>query len=425
MTTPTTPSFERALAGSMRDTERVTVLGLPGRKHEEWRFVRLQHLDKPEHYLTAQDVSPSGETIDAIKAMLTEHVVEEAKGRLVVCVNGVYQESLSDLSALGDDATISVVAPDGAPKALGSVTALVQDGQDYFTALSDESWQQAIVLDIKADVKVGCVHLVQFYHAQGDAPVVSTPRVFVHVGSGSKGSLVEEHLSVGQGSGTLGVAAVEVSLEPNARFDHIKVQTLSLQDNHIARAAVKVVEGAHYASVTFHLGAQLSRQDLHAEIAGGNTNCELHGLALIDGDQVSDTHSSMNHVHPHAHSDQVHKCVVGGKAHAVFNGKIFVREGAQQIDAFQLNRNLLLSNRARVDTKPQLEILADDVKCSHGATIGQLDEDQVFYLQARGIPADEARGLLTYAFAGELVERVPQLSLRKRLSGVILDKTQR
>ncbi|MFZ2392553.1 SufB/SufD family protein, partial [Rhodoferax sp.] len=151
--------------------------------------------------------------------------------------------------------------------------------------------------------------------------------------------------------------------------------------------------------------------------------CTLDGLALIGGTQLADTHSFIDHAKPHGVSRQLHKCIVGGTAHAVFNGQVMVRPGAQKTDSAQSSRNLLLSSKAVVDTQPQLEIFADDVKCTHGATVGQLDSDEVFYLQSRGLSQTVARNLLTYAFGAEVINRIPVASLRQQLEQTVLEQT--
>lgn len=415
------PPYEEVLRPVMRDAARVARLGLPGIKHEEWRFVRLKHLSATDYQQARTPLDEARR--EALGALLTAREVSEATGRRLVIVDGSYDASLSDLSGVSEGASVSVLPYEdrGAGK-LGTLSALIQDGADYFTALNDESWQEVVRVSVKGDHVLEPLHVI--FARTDSSRSVSVPRLMLELAPGAKATLIEEHVALEAGEGALSIPVVELALAPSSHLTHVKVQELSLEDDQVARAAILLQEGAHYASSTFHLGAKLSRQDLHAEIAGGNTTCELHGLALLFGNQVSDTHSVMNHVHPDAHSDQVHKCVVGDKARAVFNGKIFVRQDAQRIDAFQLNRNLLLSRQAQVDTKPQLEIFADDVKCSHGATIGQLDEEQLFYLQARGIDAEAARGVLTYAFAAEQVERIPLPSLRARLEATILEKTR-
>ena len=175
-------------------------------------------------------------------------------------------------------------------------------------------------------------------------------------------------------------------------------------------------------SVSVALGAQISRYNLGVLLAEG-AECAADGLALISERQLADTHTCIDHARQHGVSRQLHKCIVGGSAHAVFNGKIMVRQGAQRTDSQQSSRTLLLSGRAQVDTKPQLEIFADDVKCTHGATVGQLDEEEVFYLKSRGLSDTTARNLLTYAFGAEIIDRIPIASLKHRLEQTVLEQT--
>jgi len=187
---------------------------------------------------------------------------------------------------------------------------------------------------------------------------------------------------------------------------------------------VRLARDARYEGIAVALGARISRHNLNVEQVGEGAQSEVDGLALIEGRQLADTHSLLDHTCPNGRSRQLHKCIVGGAAHAVFNGKIFVRPGAQRIDAAQESRNLLLTDKAHVDTKPQLEIFADDVKCAHGAAIGQLDPEQVFYLKSRGLTDAAARDLLTFAFAADIVKRIPVPSLVQRLQDRVLRQTQ-
>jgi Fe-S cluster assembly protein SufD len=176
--------------------------------------------------------------------------------------------------------------------------------------------------------------------------------------------------------------------------------------------------------VSVALGARISRHNLGVLLAAEGAECSIDGLALIGGQQLADTHTLIDHAMPQGMSRQLHKCIVDGVARAVFNGNIMVRAGAQRTDSSQSSRNLLLSAKARVDTKPQLEIFADDVKCAHGATVGQLDVDEVFYLRSRGLSDAAARNLLTYAFGAEVIERISVASLRNRLEQAVLAQTQ-
>jgi Fe-S cluster assembly protein SufD len=218
---------------------------------------------------------------------------------------------------------------------------------------------------------------------------------------------------------------VEVNLEREAYVKHTKIQRESNKAIHIARTAVHVRQHSNYESYTITLGAKLSRNEPRITQLEEETEFTVDGLVLIDGDQVSDTHSVMDHRFGHTDSHQLHKCVINGRAHSVFNGKIFVRRDAQKIDSFQENRNLLLSRKGLVNTKPQLEIFADDVVCTHGATVGQLEEDEVFYLKSRGLSDQQARELLTYAFALETIENITVKSVQKLLVDEVHKYTSR
>jgi Fe-S cluster assembly protein SufD len=216
-----------------------------------------------------------------------------------------------------------------------------------------------------------------------------------------------------------------VNLERDAYVKHTKIQRESRQAIHIARTAAHVKQHSNYESYTITLGAKLSRNEPRITQLEEETEFTVDGLVLIDGRQVSDTHSVMDHRFSHTDSHQLHKCVINGRAHSVFNGKIFVRQDAQKIDSFQENRNLLLSRKGTVNTKPQLEIFADDVVCTHGATVGQLEDDEVFYLKSRGLSEQQARELLTYAFALETIENITVDSVQELLVDEVHQYTSR
>jgi Fe-S cluster assembly protein SufD len=220
-------------------------------------------------------------------------------------------------------------------------------------------------------------------------------------------------------------AATEIAIGDHARVDHVRVQRDSGQAFHISNCAVSLAGASRYRSVSVALGARISRYDLDVLHTAEGAECTVDGLALVRERQLADTHTAIDHAKPNGVSRQLHKCIAGGAAHAVFNGKIIVRQGAQRTDSSQSSRNLLLTGRAHVDTKPQLEIFADDVKCAHGATVGQLDSDAVFYLTSRGLSDAAARNLLTYAFGAEIIDRIPVASLKRKLEQAVLDQTTR
>jgi Fe-S cluster assembly protein SufD len=242
--------------------------------------------------------------------------------------------------------------------------------------------------------------------------------------AGSEATLIEDFVTLGD-EAYFTNAVTEIALADNARVNHVRVQREGGQAFHIANCAVSLAHASRYESVSVALGARISRYNLNVQQNAEGAECAIDGLALIAGTQLADTHTCIDHARPHGVSRQQHKCIVDGSAHAVFNGKIMVRQGAQLTNSAQSSRNLLLSAKARVDTKPQLEIFADDVKCAHGATVGQLDADEVFYLKSRGLSDIAARNLLTYAFGAEIIDRIPVASLKHTLEQTVLAQTSR
>jgi Fe-S cluster assembly protein SufD len=246
----------------------------------------------------------------------------------------------------------------------------------------------------------------------------------VLVEAGAACTLIEDYASLGENI-YFNDAVTEIVAGEGARVRHIRVQREAGGAFHVGHCAVAVAKDGRYASHSVALGARISRLDLDVLQQGEGVDVELNGLALIAGRQLADTHSLMDHARPHGNCRQLHKCIVGGAAHAVFNGKIVVRPGAQLTDSSQQSRNLLLSDKAHVDTKPQLEIFADDVKCAHGAAVGRLDPEQLFYLRSRGLPEPQARSLLTCAFAAEVLDRIPVPSLVESLGATALAEIER
>jgi Fe-S cluster assembly protein SufD len=264
------------------------------------------------------------------------------------------------------------------------------------------------------------VHLL-FLSDGRDASVVSFPRVLIVAESGSKATVIESYSGVAEGAYFTN-AVVEINLADGARLNHYKVQRESAEAFHVATTQATLGSASSFNSTTITLGARLSRHDINVVLDHEGAECRVDGLYLVGESQHTDTHSLIDHRQPHCTSHQLYKGILDGKSRAVFNGKVFVREGAQQTDAKQTNRNLLLSNEARVDTKPQLEIFADDVKCAHGATVGQLEEEELFYLISRGLNPDLARNLLTYGFAEEVIEKIKVESIKAQLDEAVLNR---
>ena len=399
----------------MRAVERANELAVPTTRDEEWRFTDLS----PVYKLPFRRATGSG-MLDA--ARLDPYAIPEA-GTCLVFVDGHYSPALSRTGSakgitVGNLPDLAATAGDVAESRLGRL-ALFEN--DAFAAVNTAFLNDGALIRVSRDVKASApIHLL-FVATQKDIAVY--PRVLIVADAGAECTVIEDFIGFADGP-YLTDAVSEVFVAGNARVGHVRLQREAQTAFHIANTSVSVARDGRYASWTISLGGRISRQNLNIGQGGEGTEFSVDGLTLIGGRQLADTHSSIDHAHPHGKSRQLHKTVVGGGAHAVFNGKILVREGAQQTDSGQQSRNLLLSDKGRVDAKPQLEIFADDVKCAHGATVGQLEAEELFYLKSRGLDDAVARNLLTYAFAAEVIERIPVKSVVDTLEQYVLEHTQ-
>ena len=251
------------------------------------------------------------------------------------------------------------------------------------------------------------------------SPVAVHPRILILAGANSQCSIVESY--VGGAGAYLTNAVTELAVGDGAVVDHYKLQTEGLEAFHIGSMFATLGRSANFTTTSISLGAALARHDVTATLSEG-TEATLNGLYVAGGSQHVDNHTTIDHAKPHGSSRELYKGILDGKAHAVFNGRILVRQDAQKTDSKQTNKNLVLSDDATIDTKPELQIFADDVRCTHGATIGQLDAESLFYLQSRGIGRSDARRLLTYAFAQDIVDRIKVRSLRDSLERILFEK---
>ena len=398
----------------MRGVEHANELSVPTTRDEEWRFTDLAPLYK----IPFAPVSGGNRE----KLPVDFFALPEAQMRLVF-VDGHYSAELSDV-ATGEGVTVGnfVDLPKAADAVLEAHLAkLALIDTDAFAAVNTAFLRDGALVHIAPGRIVQTpIHLLFVATRKGSA---AYPRVLVVAEAGAQCVVIEDFVSVADGA-YLTDAVSEIHVGENAKVSHVKLQREATTAFHIANTSVRVASDGRYATWTLALGARISRHNLSVMQAGQGTEFSIDGLALISGRQLADMHSSIDHAYAHGSSRQLHKTVVGGAAHAVFNGKILVREGAQQTDSGQQSRNLLVSDKAHVDTKPQLEIFADDVKCAHGATVGQLEADELFYLKSRGMSDTAARNLLTYAFAAQIIERIPVKTLVERLEKSVLEQTQ-
>jgi Fe-S cluster assembly protein SufD len=265
------------------------------------------------------------------------------------------------------------------------------------------------------------MHLV-FVTTDEAAGSVTHPRNLIVVEPGARASVIESYVTLAPAGTYWTNAVTEVVAGANSWLEHTRIQRESERAYHIGSTHVDQDRDSHYRSFSMAMGGALARHNLHVRLNGENVEALMYGLYLTRGEQLVDNHTVIYHDQPNCRSWEVYKGVLDGRSRAVFNGKVFVKPEAQKTDAKQTNRNLLLSDTAKVNTKPQLEIFADDVKCTHGATVGRLDDVALFYARSRGIPAGEAQRLLTYAFAAEVIEEVALEPVRDELERLVRER---
>jgi Fe-S cluster assembly protein SufD len=405
--------------------ERANALTVPTTRDEEWRFTDITPL-------TRIAFQPAAAPATVTMADLSHFIAPEATVHLVF-VDGVYAPALSASAGLPYGVVVTNLAA-----ALASHAAVMEPHlarlagfeSEVFTALNTVHIRDGAFIWVAKNQK--CPTPVQLLYVATRKDVISHPRCLVVAEAGAECTVIEDYVSLAEAGSTapgrretvyFTNAVTELFAGEGARVQHVRVQREAAGAFHIAHCAAALAKDAHYASHAMTLGARISRFKLEVAQRGEGASVRMDGLALISGRQLADTHTLMDHARPSGTCQQSHKCIVGGAAHAVFNGKILVRPGAQLTNSSQQSRNLLLTDKAHVDTKPQLEIFADDVKCAHGATVGQLDEEQVFYLRSRGLSTESARNLLTHAFAAEMIDRIPVPSLVEQLEQTVMAQT--
>jgi Fe-S cluster assembly protein SufD len=392
-----------------RGAARFAELGFPTVREEEWRFTSVAPIAATE-FRPAPEGRIASDQLDAF-------LYPDAPHRLVV-VNGRFAPGLSRTRGLpkgmhfGSLATALSDQADTVARYLGQ---LAEFDSRSFTALNTAFAQDGAYVYIP-DGAVLEQPLQLLFVSVADGTVMSHPRVLIVAGERSQSRIVETYVGADD-QVYFSNAVTEVFAGENAIVDHYKVQEESTQAFHVASMHVHAVRSANFSSHSFALGGRLVRNDVFAQLDGEGAEVTLNGLYLADGDRLVDNHTTIDHAKAHCPSHEIYKGILGGRARAVFNGKIIVRQDAQKTDAKQTNRALLLTDEATINTKPQLEIFADDVKCTHGAAIGQLDEDALFYIQARGLTFFEARDMLIHAFAGDILNRVQIEPLKRALEG--------
>ncbi len=380
--------------------EAFRALGLPTTKWEEWRYTSLSPLAAEEWKPAPAEASVARETLEAAATPLFACGLE-------VFVDGRHHAELDGTPVTAEVHALSDAA---APAALGTLA----DAKEHpFVALNGALSQDGAHVRFTGED----AHAVHLVFAEVTHGVASHPRVLIEATPGSRGTVIVDHVSIGPAMHYAN-AVVEAAVGENASVDVVIVQRTHERSFHTGHVAGRVERGGRLRTHTITLGGRLVRNDLSVLLAGEGAECTMNGLYLGSGEQLLDNHTWVDHAVPHTRSDELYKGVLGGGSRGVFRGRVIVRPDAQKTDAQQSNPNLLLGDGAEIDTKPQLEIYADDVKCSHGSAIGRLDPEAIFYLQSRGIAQDEAKLLLTRGFAAEVLGALPEAALGEALGAL-------
>lgn len=408
---------EEMALGEMRSRAEALLneQAFPSTRDEDWCFTDLSAM-------LSLEFAVAGEAA-VEEAAIADLRLPETAGAQIVVVNGRVSLSLSQLENLPPEAVIGSLRsrPELVSK-LGERLAQASGNHEVFTALNTVGFQDAVVVWLPRNVVVETpLQIIYISKLQG-SPAIVQPRSLVVAESGSALTLIEDFWGDASDSQFTN-AVTELWLDANAQVNHSRIQREGTGTFHIGKTVVTQARDSQYLGIAVDFGARLARHNWEIYQTGEQTTAKLYGLGAIANTQHADTHSLVALSHPHGTVEQEHKAIVDGKAHSVFNGRMAVAQKAQLTSASQLNRNLLLSDKARVDTKPQLEIVADNVKCAHGATVSQLQADEIFYLQSRGISAAQAQRLLIYGFAMEMLEKIPVESLRSRLAETIAQWT--
>ncbi len=392
------------------------LLGFPTIRHEEWKYSNVSALLKEAFdlettsTLTADDLAPLE--------------IPNLDGNVLYFVNGFYHPELSRIVSPPEQVQIQSFAEalKADPDFIGSHFARYADYQDNaFTALNTAFANDGVVVRVPNGATVEQPIILRFITDAREKNIVSQPRNLVIVGKNAEVTMAESYRTLGERSGFVNVVT-EIMLDRDARMQFYKVQSDTERSYHIGTTQVSQTDNSHFYSATVTLNGNFVRNNLNIVLNGQHAEAYMYGLYMPNGRQHVDNHTLVDHAMPNSYSNELYKGILDDSGTGVFNGKIYVRPDAQKTNAYQSCKNVVLSSGASMNTKPQLEIFADDVKCSHGTTTGQLNDEALFYMRSRGIPKDEARTLLLYAFAQDVLSQIKIQPIRDYLEGVVTQK---
>ena len=386
--------------------------GLPIPKLESWKYSNLPRVLRDRRYVPAEATERA--SLDRLPSLLPE----KAESLRLVFLDGRFSPEHSSLAALPAGVTLAPLSQllRQQPEELeGLLSRPEKDRELSLRALNAALFDEGAALLVAPGTLLEQPIELVFVGGCSRQPVESHLRLVVRMGRGSQAHLIEHHQGVGDGNALVNLVS-DLHLEENAGLVHLRLQDAGPEAIHLAGSDVQLQRSARYRSLAFTTGALFSRHEIGVELLGENAELELNGTYLLRGRQHGDTTSVIRHVRPHTFAKQTYKGALDDRARAVFQGRIAVEREAQKTDGRMLNQTLLLSDKAEIDSKPELEIFADDVQCAHGATAGQLDERALFYLRSRGLERERAKALLVEAFVAELIEEFPMEAVRPALS---------
>ncbi len=386
-------------------------LGIPSNKHEEWKYLNLSGIATTGY----RTVSPT-DTLRLTSKDAEQYRLAGKNSVFVVVENGRINAAASSLNNLPASVKIGSLSDFlGEDSVQSHLFQHADFANEALVAMNTMLCYEPVVLLVEKSAEIDIPVQLAFVAVAGAEPLSIPARVLLVMGDQSECTVIESYHTHGDGAPTFTNAVSEIVVGKGARYFGTKVQAESAASENISYHKVNMARDSYQHLTTVTLGGALVRNNLHIRLDDVNINSYLNGLYVLNGDQVVDNHTLVDHAMPNCYSNELYKGIIDGRATGVFNGKIWVRPDAQKTNAYQSNKNLLLSNTASMNTKPQLEIFADDVKCSHGATTGQLDDEALFYLRSRGISEETARTLLNHAFAADVIEQIENEELRASL----------
>ncbi len=398
---------------------QLKTLGFPDRKNEAWKYTPVTKMLAPNYVL------PHAPHLSGAEAVLGKSVYWDEGAVRIVFIDGVFCPQLSVLDDVPEGLTVcsmsDLLAKDASrlEEAEGRHVEHLNDG---FRALNSAFSDDGAFIEVKANQQIDVPIHILYLNGCSDFDVMCHPRNIVALEQGAQCTIVERYAGINDQACYLLNSMTEFWLARDSQVEHCRIQLESEAAFHVGVSEVHQETNSSFKSVSVVTGAKVGRTEMFMEQGGPHTHCEVNGLYVMDGDRVADQFIVAHHTQDASRSEQFFKGIMSDRSVGIFNGAIIAEEGVKGTDAHQTNKNLLLSDDATAETRPQLEIYCDDIACSHGATVGQLDQESLFYLQSRGIAEVEARGMLTRAFAGDVVEKITIPKIKEQLETFLSER---